>query len=182
MLILALLMRMFPQRINRKQINPPNRTLCEEEPLNENQLSKETEIKNELPKLKEFPKALAELLKNKVLIFNIMSTIFSVLGASGYTMFLSKYIEVQFNKSRKEATILTGPVTIAGNYWLQHTAVLSQCTVSHFCLCFHRASSIFCISLTYLTFPMKSKRSLKLSEAQSQCDILVSRQQNICLI
>ncbi|KAG4066811.1 hypothetical protein HA402_012878 [Bradysia odoriphaga] len=114
MLVFSLLIRMFPRQINRKHINQPDRE-SEDEPLQHNKLDEDAEIKSDnLPKLKEFPKALAGLLKNKILIFNIMASIFYILGGTGYVLFLSKYIEVQFNKSPSEATIITGPLTIAG--------------------------------------------------------------------
>ncbi len=123
MMLFAFLIRMFPSRIRRKQKNQLLKTNDVMEPLNGRERcghgdGVEQLVNNNsdtLPKLKDFPKALIVLLKNKILIFNITSTIFYILGATGYTMFLSKYIEVQFNKSPSDATILTGPVTIAGN-------------------------------------------------------------------
>ena len=60
----------------------------------------------------DFSTALVRLLKNKLLMFNIMAGIFYILGASGYMTFLSKYMEVQFNKTSADATIITGPVTV----------------------------------------------------------------------
>uniref|UniRef100_A0A2M3YXJ7 Solute carrier organic anion transporter family member n=2 Tax=Anopheles braziliensis TaxID=58242 RepID=A0A2M3YXJ7_9DIPT len=68
----------------------------------------------EFPKLKDFPTALMRLLKNKLLMFNILSGIFYILGSSGYITFLSKYIEVQFHKSPANATVITGPITLFG--------------------------------------------------------------------
>ncbi|XP_065073766.1 solute carrier organic anion transporter family member 74D [Ochlerotatus camptorhynchus] len=68
----------------------------------------------EFPKLKDFPKALMRLLKNKLLMFNILSGIFYILGSSGYITFLSKYIEVQFHKTTANATVITGPITLFG--------------------------------------------------------------------
>lgn len=62
----------------------------------------------EIPQLKDFPTALKRLLKNKILICNIISTIFYILGASGYMTFMAKYMEVQFNKSSSDSTIITG--------------------------------------------------------------------------
>lgn len=56
------------------------------------------------------------LLKNKILMFNILSTIFYILGSSGYITFLSKYMEVQFNKNSADASIVTGPITIIGKF------------------------------------------------------------------
>lgn len=52
------------------------------------------------------------LLKNKLLMYNLVSGIFYILGASGYITYLSKYMEVQFNRSSSDATIFTGPITI----------------------------------------------------------------------
>ncbi|XP_055550083.1 solute carrier organic anion transporter family member 74D [Wyeomyia smithii] len=68
----------------------------------------------EFPQLKDFPKALMRLLKNKLLMFNIISGVFYILGSSGYITFLSKYIEVQFHKSTANATVITGPITLFG--------------------------------------------------------------------
>lgn len=47
-------------------------------------------------------------------MFNLFAGIFFVLGASGHMTFLSRYMEVLFNKSASDATIVTGPVTILG--------------------------------------------------------------------
>ncbi|KAH8338694.1 hypothetical protein KR074_003486 [Drosophila pseudoananassae] len=69
---------------------------------------------SELPKLKDFPRALMRLLRNKLLIFNILSGVFYILGASGFMTFLTKYMEVQFHKNSQEATIIVGPVSILG--------------------------------------------------------------------
>lgn len=66
------------------------------------------------PELKDFPKALMRLLKNKLLMFNNISAVFYILGASGYMTFLSRYMEVQFLKSPQNATIVIGPLTIFG--------------------------------------------------------------------
>uniref|UniRef100_A0A182PDY0 Solute carrier organic anion transporter family member n=1 Tax=Anopheles epiroticus TaxID=199890 RepID=A0A182PDY0_9DIPT len=73
-----------------------------------------TESIVEFPQLKDFPMALMRLLKNKLLMFNILSGIFYILGSSGYITFLSKYIEVQFHKSTANATVITGPITLFG--------------------------------------------------------------------
>ncbi|KAL5279212.1 hypothetical protein ACFFRR_003683 [Megaselia abdita] len=66
------------------------------------------------PELKDFPKALMRLLRNKLLMFNNISAVFYILGASGYMTFLSRYMEVQFSKSPQNATIVIGPLTIFG--------------------------------------------------------------------
>lgn len=47
-------------------------------------------------------------------MFNILSSIFFILGSSVYMVFLSKYMEVQFNQSKASATIVSGPMKIVG--------------------------------------------------------------------
>lgn len=64
--------------------------------------------------LLDFPKALMRLLRNKLLIYNIISGVFYILGAAGYMTFLTKYMEVQFHKTAQSATIIVGPVSIIG--------------------------------------------------------------------
>ncbi|KAL7741487.1 hypothetical protein ACLKA6_000807 [Drosophila palustris] len=68
----------------------------------------------DLPKLKDFPRALMRLLRNKLLMFNIIAGVFFVLSASGFMTFLSKYMEVMFHKSAHKATIIVGPASIVG--------------------------------------------------------------------
>lgn len=70
--------------------------------------------KQDFPQLKDFPKALMRLLRNKLLIFNIVAGVFYLLGASGYMTFLSKYMEVQFHRSAQNATIIVGPFSLTG--------------------------------------------------------------------
>lgn len=54
------------------------------------------------------------LLKNKLLIYNLIAAVFYILGSNGYMTYLTKYMEVQFNQSSSDATIFTGPITIFG--------------------------------------------------------------------
>lgn len=54
------------------------------------------------------------LLKNKLLMFNLVSSVFYILGSNGYMTYLTKYIEVQFNRNSSDATVFTGPITILG--------------------------------------------------------------------
>lgn len=69
---------------------------------------------SEIPTFREFPAAMARLFKNKLLMCNIISGIFYILGASAYFTYMSKYLEVQFHKSAADATVITGPITIIG--------------------------------------------------------------------
>lgn len=54
------------------------------------------------------------LLSNKLLIFNNISTIFYILGSSGFITFMGRVMEVQFNKTSAGGSIFTGPITILG--------------------------------------------------------------------
>lgn len=66
------------------------------------------------PTMKNFPAALKRLLKNKLLMFNIFSGIFYILGSGGFMTFMSKYMEVQFNKTKADSTIVAGPLNLFG--------------------------------------------------------------------
>lgn len=54
------------------------------------------------------------LLKNKLLMYNLFSGVFYILGSNGHMTYLTKYIEVLFNRNSSDATIFTGPITILG--------------------------------------------------------------------
>lgn len=67
----------------------------------------------ELPNMDDsFWIALQRLFKNKTLMCNIVSTIFYILGASGFMTFMARYMEVQFHKSSSESTTMTGKLFI----------------------------------------------------------------------
>jgi hypothetical protein len=55
-----------------------------------------------------FKTALKTLLKNKLLMANIMAGVFYILGASGYMTYPVKYLEIQFQKSAARANIIAG--------------------------------------------------------------------------
>lgn len=54
------------------------------------------------------------LLTNKVLMFNNISSIFYILGASGFITYLGKIMEIQFNRTSAGGTAFSGPVKIIG--------------------------------------------------------------------
>lgn len=64
--------------------------------------------------LKDFPTALRRLVTNKLLMFNILAGVFYILGMGGFMTFMSKYIEVQFNKNKADSTIVAGPLNLFG--------------------------------------------------------------------
>ena len=88
--------------------------------VNSNKKTAFAEMEREEPpakvkaKMKDFPRALKRLLKNKLLMFNIFSGIFYILGMGGFMTFMSKYLEVQFNKTKADSTIIAGPLNIFG--------------------------------------------------------------------
>lgn len=57
---------------------------------------------------------LLRLFKNKLLMYNTVSAIFYILGASAYFTYMSKYMEVQFHRTAADATIISGPLTLLG--------------------------------------------------------------------
>ncbi|CAG9797785.1 unnamed protein product [Chironomus riparius] len=68
----------------------------------------------DIPPIETLPSTLIRLFKNKLLMYNTLSGIFYILGASAYFTYMSKYLEVQFHKSAADATIITGPFTLIG--------------------------------------------------------------------
>uniref|UniRef100_A0A1B0GL27 Solute carrier organic anion transporter family member n=1 Tax=Lutzomyia longipalpis TaxID=7200 RepID=A0A1B0GL27_LUTLO len=127
MMVFAILIGMFPKDLPKKPKKKTfvngNEALEEEEavPLKEiSKMNSESHSEESRPeivinaKMKDFPVALARLFRNKVIMFNIISGIFYILGASGYMTFFAKYIEVQFHKARSDSTIIAGPVNLFG--------------------------------------------------------------------
>lgn len=82
----------------------------------------------------DFPKALMRLLKNKLLVFNNIASIFYILGSSGYITFMGRMMEVQFNTSSHGGSIITGPITIFGmtiGLLLSGYVITKVCQVHH---------------------------------------------------
>jgi glucose uptake protein GlcU len=87
----------------------------ENQPLNNTTLERQVGGSMiEVPTFKQFPAAMKRLFTNKLLMCNVISGIFYILGASAYMTFMSKYLEVQFHKNAADAVIITGPFTIIG--------------------------------------------------------------------
>ncbi|XP_048504737.1 solute carrier organic anion transporter family member 74D isoform X2 [Athalia rosae] len=68
----------------------------------------------ETPLLKDFLKAMARILKNKIVMCNNVSAVFYVIGIAGYMTFFAKYLEVQFGTSAASGTVVAGPVSLIG--------------------------------------------------------------------
>lgn len=47
-------------------------------------------------------------------MFNYLSSVFYILGSSGFITFLSRVMEVQFNRSSAGGSMITGPISIMG--------------------------------------------------------------------
>ncbi|XP_055380760.1 solute carrier organic anion transporter family member 74D [Condylostylus longicornis] len=108
MLIFAFLMGLFPKTMpqhENSQIDLENI---------ENDLNRKFKLKNNMQMTKDFWRTLLRILRNRLLMCNIFSGTFYLLGALGYMTFLAKIMEVQFFKSRRDATIIIGPMIVAG--------------------------------------------------------------------
>ncbi|XP_011500421.1 PREDICTED: solute carrier organic anion transporter family member 5A1 [Ceratosolen solmsi marchali] len=120
MAIFAVLLAMFPRELQKsKKSSREDEYLSESEvPLKigstRNSKKSEETRRSIQPSLKEFPKTIKRILMNKLLMLNIFSGVFYVLSASSFMNFISKYLEVQFETSPGEGTIITGPLTLLG--------------------------------------------------------------------
>uniref|UniRef100_A0A1B6HKW4 Solute carrier organic anion transporter family member n=1 Tax=Homalodisca liturata TaxID=320908 RepID=A0A1B6HKW4_9HEMI len=125
MLLFALLMAMFPKKLpsNKNKISAAKNgdiltleTVKQtEKPLEfTNGISREKllEVEENLPTMKEFPSALSRLLKNKLLMANILSGVFYILGGSAYITYITKYLEIQFHQTAAGASVIIGPTAI----------------------------------------------------------------------
>ncbi|XP_063703660.1 solute carrier organic anion transporter family member 74D isoform X2 [Culicoides brevitarsis] len=128
MAIFAFLIGLFPKELPKKQKSEPEKKpvplFSEEEVLNGQRIpdpflnDHNVGSMSTLPIKRQnnagFSEAVYRLIKNKVLMFNIFSGVFYILGSSGYITFIAKYMEVQFHKTAADATIVTGPATLFG--------------------------------------------------------------------
>ncbi|KAL1123270.1 hypothetical protein AAG570_002356 [Ranatra chinensis] len=106
MLLFAILMALFPKDI--KQDGKEKLDMKTSAMISNNMVLKQ----DRKPNITEFPAACKRLFRNKLLIANIFSDVAFVLGFSGHIMYLSKYLEVQFNKSPSESSLLIGPMLL----------------------------------------------------------------------
>uniref|UniRef100_A0A336M246 Solute carrier organic anion transporter family member n=1 Tax=Culicoides sonorensis TaxID=179676 RepID=A0A336M246_CULSO len=127
MTIFAFLIGLFPKELPKKQLQETEKKPAlfgEEELLNGQDVGQPFlndhnlgSLNNLAPKKQNratFYEAIYRLIKNKVLMFNIFSGVFYILGSSGYITFIAKYMEVQFHRSSADATTITGPATLFG--------------------------------------------------------------------
>lgn len=114
-LFIGLFPRVLPKKLTKTQkqsiYDEKLRNSEEEKPLRSLSIISE---KNEdgMDKNDTFVLAFIRLLKNKLLIFNTLGSVFYILGSSAFMTYFSKYLEVQFNKNAAESSLMTGPATI----------------------------------------------------------------------
>lgn len=65
-------------------------------------------VKSAEPKLKDFPKTLKRLLRNKILVLRTASSVLHLLPIAGIYTFLPKYLESQFQLTASNANAITG--------------------------------------------------------------------------
>lgn len=126
MAIVSVFIGIFPEHLQRSSesignlAKLPNNVTGEEMVSLQNEESSKKVEKIEL-KIEDFFVSLKRLLKNKLVVFKLISEIFYVLAAIGIMVYYSKYMEVMFNRSAADASIITGPfeiVTTIGGFYV----------------------------------------------------------------
>ncbi|KAF4523689.1 hypothetical protein B566_EDAN006060 [Ephemera danica] len=100
MLLLALVMAMFPRSL-------PRAAQRNKEVAAAKGLAYKTQTKHSLADFKTTVKRLAT---NKILICNIISSVFFMFGLMGQWVFMPKYMETQFRQSASNASLISGSV------------------------------------------------------------------------
>ncbi|CAD7086074.1 unnamed protein product [Hermetia illucens] len=125
MFIFSGLLALFPQQLPRKdqhivdnsisdtprstELFSLNATVIPEKKIEETQTMERSEISWE-----DFISSLKRVLPNKIVFYNNLSGVFYILGAAGYVTYLGRYVEVQFQRSSKNATGLSGALPMLG--------------------------------------------------------------------
>ncbi|KFM75768.1 Solute carrier organic anion transporter family member 5A1, partial [Stegodyphus mimosarum] len=100
LLIFTLLLALFPRQL-------PERFRSEKK-----NAVKEEDTDTELPKIKDFPKAVKRLMKNPILVCHVISITFQVNGFAGYFVFMPKFMEAQYQQSASDASLFSGATGI----------------------------------------------------------------------
>ncbi|XP_044740891.1 solute carrier organic anion transporter family member 74D-like isoform X2 [Chrysoperla carnea] len=118
MAFMALLLGMFPKQLPKPQkTSSPDDFISESEtiPLKDPSENIEKPPK-EKPNLKDLIKSLRRITGNKILMNNILSGVFALLGASGFITYFIKYIEIQFQRSSAKESAVAGPIILVGSF------------------------------------------------------------------
>ncbi|CAM1327796.1 Uncharacterised protein g9587 [Pycnogonum litorale] len=102
LMIMGSILMLFPRELNFRR----------NEDGNKSKRIARTE-KTFLEKCKEFPKAIANLTRNPILMSTSASVVFTALGMLGFFMFLPKYVESQFRQPAHKANLISGASTVA---------------------------------------------------------------------
>lgn len=119
MAIISVVIGIFPEQLSRLtelDTNQENPSIDEEmESLRNGEKSTKADFK-----IADFFVALKRLLKNKLVMFKLISDVFYVHAAIGIMVYYSKFMEVMYNRSAADASIVSGPfeflTTVCGFY------------------------------------------------------------------
>lgn len=117
MAIVSLFIGIFPEQLpcvserntDENKINKEN--IAEEMVSLQNKPKSETtEISQEDIEIETFIVALRRLIGNKLVVFKLTAEVFYVIAGTGIVVYYSKFMEVMFNRSPSDASIVTGPM------------------------------------------------------------------------
>ncbi|XP_065222982.1 solute carrier organic anion transporter family member 74D-like [Planococcus citri] len=100
-LICAFAMALFPKMLPRAALRK----------VNDDSISRTKDSVS----ISDFMKRMKRICKNKVVVFNSMSSVSFVLGLMAYWTFMPKYMESQFRLSPSQSNFITGTVSILSN-------------------------------------------------------------------
>ncbi|XP_026465595.1 solute carrier organic anion transporter family member 5A1-like [Ctenocephalides felis] len=101
--IFATILGMFPKTLPRAALR--RQIALEKKNIDEN------ETKNDPPaSMKDMVVTIKRLVRNKILMLNVFTSVFYFFGYMAYWIFLPKYIEIQYRQSASIASLMTGTV------------------------------------------------------------------------
>lgn len=71
-------------------------------------------MSKKLSLIAEFSQAFMRIIKNKILMTNVVANTIYILGASVYITYMTKYMEIVYNRSAINSTIIAGPAVLIG--------------------------------------------------------------------
>jgi Organic Anion Transporter Polypeptide (OATP) family len=107
----ALLIAMFPKTLPRAAVR--KRIAIEQKRRNETVTDLNLIDEEEPASIKDMFTTFRRLLKNKILMFNNVASVFYYFGFMPYWIFTPKYIETQYRQSASTSSLVTGTVALA---------------------------------------------------------------------
>lgn len=116
-------MMAFPKKLPRPDPSSYCHKLQQQQIILQDDLEKKTEVSNgspasltsmtskrkqHRPSLRDFPSAVARLVKNRILLYRTASSVLHILPIAGLYTFLPKYLESQFQLTAAEANMISG--------------------------------------------------------------------------